>query len=158
MSEIDPPKTIVGYMPIIQAPAHELSTLNTVVKRVIHVAEALNQTKVVLTVDQALFPGLMELKWVVPEYRNVLIPRLGGLHVSMNFLKILGQHMTDSGLVQIWVESGLLGVNSAEHAMDGKSYAKGIRAHKLTVHTLSSLADLATHACLVSGYRRSRLE
>ena len=76
VSEVDPPKTIVGYMPIIQAPAHELSTLNTVVKRVIHVAEALTQTKVVLTVDQALFPGLMELKWVVPEYRNVLIPRL----------------------------------------------------------------------------------
>ena len=53
---------------IIQAPAHELSTLNTVVKRVIHVAEALNQTKVVLTVDQSLFPGLMELKCVIPEY------------------------------------------------------------------------------------------
>ena len=68
----------------------------------------------------------------------MLIPRLGGLHVSMNFLKIYGQHMTDSGLVQVWVESGLLGVNSAEHAMDGKSYAKGIRAHKLTVQALRS--------------------
>ena len=57
VSEVDPPKTIiVGYMPIIQAPAQELSTLNTVVRRVIHLAEALNQTKVVLTVDQALFP------------------------------------------------------------------------------------------------------
>ena len=73
---------------------------------------------------------------MVPEYQNVLIPRLGGWHVSMNFLKILGQRMTDSGLVQVWVESGLLGVNSAEHAMDGKSYAKGIRAHKLTVQAL----------------------
>ena len=143
-------------MPIIQAPAHELSTLNTVVKRVIHVAEALNQTKVVLTVDQALFPGLMELKWVVPGYRNVLIPRLGGLHVSMNFLKILGQHMTDSGLVQVWVESGLLGVNSAEHAMDGKSRCK--RNPCSQTHSASSLADLASPACLVSGYRRSRLE
>ena len=156
VSEVDHPKTIIGYMPIIQAPAHELSTLNTVVRRVIHVAEALNQTKVGLTIDQPLFPSLMELKWVVPEYRNVLIPRLGGLHVSMNFLKILGQHMTDSGLVQVilvWVESGLLGVNSAEHAMDGKSYAKGIRTH-----SASSLADIASHACLVSGYQRSRLE
>ena len=76
----------------------------------------------------------------------MLIPRLGGLHVSINFLKILGQHMTDSGLVQVWVESGLLGVNSVEHAMDGKSYAKGIRAHKLTVQALWQIL----HPMLVS--------
>ena len=59
---------------------------------------------------------------------------------------ILGQHMTDSGLVQVRVESGLLGVNSAEHAMDGKSYAKGIRAHKLTVQALWQIL----HPLLVS--------
>lgn len=59
---MDPPETTVGYMPIIQAPAHELSTLNTVVRRVIHVAKELNQTNVVLTVDEVFFPGLIELK------------------------------------------------------------------------------------------------
>ena len=59
---------------------------------------------------------------------------------------ILGQHMTDSGLVQVRVESGLLGVNSAEYAMDGKSYAKGIRAHKLTVQALWQIL----HPMLVS--------
>ena len=29
----NPPKTTVGYMPIIQAPAHDAATLNTVVQR-----------------------------------------------------------------------------------------------------------------------------
>ena len=45
----------------------------------------------------------------------------------MNVLKISEQHMPHSELLQVWVEGGLLGVNSSENAMDGNSYAKGIR-------------------------------
>lgn len=78
------------------APAHDVNTLNTVVQRIKEVAESFNQKHVALTVDQALFPILMELNWVVPEYNEVLIPRLGGLHMSMNFLKVLGQLIQDS--------------------------------------------------------------
>lgn len=135
-SQVDPPRTITGYMPIIQAPAHELSTMNTAVVRAVHLAKALGKKYVVMTVDQALYPLLMELKWSNPEYSEMLIPRLGGLHIGMNFLKVLGQHMSDSGLQQIWEESGLLGSNSAGKVMDGKSYAKGMRAHKLTWQAL----------------------
>jgi hypothetical protein len=86
-SEINPPRTATGYMPIIQAPAHGLSTLNTAVLRAIHVAKALDNRYIVMTVDQALFPLLMELKWSVSEFEDALIPRLGGLHISMNFLR-----------------------------------------------------------------------
>ncbi|KAG1710438.1 hypothetical protein GQR58_002712 [Nymphon striatum] len=123
-------------MSIIQAEAHDISTLNTVVIRALHVVRALGNKYIVMTVDQALFPQLIELKWSVPEYRETLIPRLGGLHISMNFLKVLSQHMSDSGLQQIWEGSGLMGPNSTERVMDGKSYAKAIRAHKLTWQAL----------------------
>ena len=125
-------KTTIGYMPIILAPAHELSTLNTMVRRALHVARALGNRYAVITVDQALYPQLMELKWSVSDFRDTLIPRLGGLHITMNFLKAIGQHTEDSGILELWVESGLLGPNSAEKAKDGKSYAKAMRAHKLT--------------------------
>jgi hypothetical protein len=123
-------KTTIGYMPIILAPAHELSTLNTMAKRALHVARALGNRYAVITVDQALYPQLMELKWSVSDFRDTLIPRLGGLHITMNFLKAIGQHTEDSGILEMWVESGLLGPNSAEKAKDGKSYAKAMRAHK----------------------------
>ncbi len=114
-----------------------MGTLNSVVQRALYVAESLQQTYAVITVDQALFPLLMELKWNVPQYKDVLIPRLGGgLHISMNFLKILGQHTQDSGLADAWVESGILGPISTEKAMSGKSYAKGVRAHNLTLQCL----------------------
>ena len=41
--DLNPEQTSVGYLPIIQAPAHELDKLNTVVMRVLHVAESLQQ-------------------------------------------------------------------------------------------------------------------
>lgn len=62
----NPEITTVGYMPIIQAPAHEMDTLNTVVQWCLHVASSLGQSHVVLTVDQALYCKLMELKWTIP--------------------------------------------------------------------------------------------
>ena len=42
-SKTNPEVTSVVYMPIIQKPAHELDTLNTVVKRTMHVASPFGQ-------------------------------------------------------------------------------------------------------------------
>ena len=67
ISKEDQEITSVGYMPTVQAPAHELDTLNT--------------------------GKLMELKWTKQEYERCLVVRLGGLHTSLNFLKAIGQHM-----------------------------------------------------------------
>ena len=135
-STIHTEKTTTGYLPIIQAPANDLDTLNTVVRRILHIAQSLGQKFLVLTVDEGLFPKLMELKWSVPEYKDILIPRLVGLHTAMNFQGCLGQHMQDSGLGEIWTESGLLGDNSVQQIMAGKSYARSVRAHKLTFQAL----------------------
>ena len=138
-SKTDPEVSTVGYMPIILAPTHDVNTLNTVVQRIVQVAESFKQKHVVLTVDQALFPLLMELKWVVPEYQDCLIPRLGGLHTSMNFLKVLGQHIQDSGLPTIWMESGILGPRTVERTLAGKDYNKGTRVHKVTLRAMWQL-------------------
>lgn len=61
-SDTDPPQVIIGYMPLILAPAHEMDTLNTVVQRCKYIAEANEQMYVVLTVDEALYSKLMAHK------------------------------------------------------------------------------------------------
>ena len=91
--------TKVGYMPIIPAPAHEIDTLNMVVKKCMHVVTGLGQHYTVITVDWALYCNLVELKWAVPEYQEKLFVQLGDLHISMCFLKTIGDHMKGSGLV-----------------------------------------------------------
>ena len=138
-STVNPEKTTVGYLPIIQAPASELDTLNTVVKRVLHVAKSIKQQHIVLTVDEALYPKLLELKWSVEEYKDVLIPCLGGLHIAISFLGVIGRHMSESGLSELWVGCDLLGANAAQHVMGGKGYARAIRTHKLTLQALWQL-------------------
>lgn len=135
-SQINPEQTTVGYIPIIAAPAHEIDTLNTVSQRLLHISAAMEQNYTVVTVDQALFPILMKLKWSLPHFKDTLIPRLGGLHIGMNFLKVIGQYTEDIGLETVWVESGILGPLSAKRALNGTSYAKGVRAHKLTLQSL----------------------
>ena len=80
----------------------------------------------------------MLLKWSVSEYRKVLIPTLGCMRISWNFLKVIGQHMQNAGLNVMWIESDLLGGNTTEHVMAGKDYAKakGARAHKITIQAM----------------------
>ena len=55
------------YLPIILALAHELDTLNTVVKRCMAISSHFGQEHTVLTVDQVLYCRLIGLKWSVPE-------------------------------------------------------------------------------------------
>lgn len=127
VNESSPEMTSIGYMPIIQAPAHEIDTLNTVVMRCLNVARKLEQHHVVITVDEALFCKLMELKWTNDNFMDCLIVRLGGLYTSMKFLEVIGKHVQSSGLLEAWVEGGILGPKTAEQVMAGKSYARGIR-------------------------------
>ena len=114
-------------------------------------AKSVNQKHVVLTVDEALYPKLLELKWSVDEYKDLLIPCLGGLHISMNFLGVIGCHMSDSGLRELWVESDLLGSNAAQQVLTGKSYARATRGHKITLQALWQLLTPRFHCLFFFG-------
>ena len=78
----------------------------------------------------------MELKWANDEIKEILIPRLGGLHTAMNFLKAIGKHMQSTGLLELWVDSDLMGSKTASNTLGGKGYEKAIHAHKLTFQAI----------------------
>ena len=78
----------------------------------------------------------MKLKWCTPEYQNKPFPCLDGLHIAMNFLKAIEEHMSGSGLKDIWVESNVLAEGSTEFDLSGKAYNKGMRIHKLSSQAL----------------------
>ncbi|CAB4006763.1 Hypothetical predicted protein [Paramuricea clavata] len=122
-STTNPPQTSIGHMPIILAPAHKFDTLSIVIRRCMFVTEHFGQAYTVITIDQALYCKLMELKWKIPEFNKNLIVPLGGLQISMNFLKVIGKHMSGSGS---WIESGLLGKGAAELVFSGKAYSKAM--------------------------------
>ena len=53
------------------------------------------------------------------ECRNLTI-MLGGFHTQMNFAQCIGQHMADSDLKDIWVNSGVYGDTTADKILRGK--------------------------------------
>ena len=113
-------------------------------------ATQLGQIYVVLTVDQALYYKLMQLKWMVPGYIDRLIPHLGGFYILLNFLKVIGQHMKGCSIEDAWVEGGILGPNSCEQVMSGKLYKKSVRTHKLTFQALWRLL----HPHMIDYFRK----
>ena len=130
-------QSVVGLMPILNAPAHEMDTLYTAVQRCRAVASALGQQHVVITVDEALFQRLVPLKWAHSDLQEWLVVRLGGFHTALNFLGVIGRHVECSGLLEVWVESGLFGSKTAERVLStGRPYNKAVRGHKLTRQAL----------------------
>ena len=99
------------------------------------IAEHLNQSHVVLTLDEALYWRAKELVWANSDLNNFVI-RLGGFHIAKNFLAVIGKHMEKSGLSDLWTESGMYGERTANNILSGKSWNRGVRAHKLSLEAL----------------------
>lgn len=132
----DTPVSRIGHLPIINAPAHEYDVIWTVINRSIDITKALGQEFTIITFDEQLYSKAKQLQWFKPEECQNVIIMLGGFHTQMNFSKVIGQHMMDSGLKDIWVDSGVFGENTADKILQGKGWNRIIRAHKLTVDAL----------------------
>ena len=82
---------------------------------------------------------LVELNCGIPECKDKLVIQKGGLHTSICFLKAIGNHISSSGFVEAWVESGPIGSNASEQVMNGKRYKRAMRTHKITLQALWKL-------------------
>ena len=137
------PQTTVGYCPMIPASSTEYSTIYTVMKQVQNMMEALNQRYSVITFDLAIYMRAKEVHWRLPdEFKNTVI-RMGGFHIALNFLAVIGKRFQDSDLEDLLVESGMYGGNTASVLLKGKSYNRGVRAHKLNLEAMLRLLWLS---------------
>ena len=51
-------------------------------------------------------------------------------------MQVIGQHMTDSGIINVWRDSSVFGEATADNIIAAKSYNRLIHAHKLTYDAL----------------------
>ena len=135
-SAADPPITVAGMMPILQAQADENDTMVTVINKFRKVSEHLGQSHTVIVADQPLYSRAKELIWANPDDFPGVIMVQGHLHVLFNFLKVIGKHIESAGLEDIWVESGLFAPNSINAIMEGKAYYRAVRGHTLAYEAL----------------------
>ena len=79
------------------------------------------------------------MKWRDPNELDNLSNRLGGFHCATNFMGNTGTIMENSGLEDLFVESGIHGSAIVAKIFRGKAYNRGIRAHKYVFEALSRL-------------------
>ena len=128
-----PPLTSVGYCPMINGSPTEYTTIYSVMKNAQAMMDALGQKHSVITFDLAIYMKAKEIQWRRPEEFIDTVIRMGGFHIAINFLAVIGKIYQDCGIEDLLIESGVYGGNTAATLLKGKSYNRRVRAHKLVL-------------------------
>ena len=129
----------IGYCPTIKGSSTEFSTVYTVMKHAQKMCTNLGQVDTVITFDLAIYTKAKQIQMKFPEELSGTVIRLGGFHIALNFLSLLGKMFCSSGLEDLLIESSVYAAATASAVMKGKSYNRGIRAHKLAMEALFRL-------------------
>lgn len=78
------------------------------------------------------------------EFKNTVV-RMGGFHIALNYLSLLGKRFANSGLEDLLIESGVYAAGTTSALMLRKLYNRGIRAHKLCMEAF--FASCGKHLC-----------
>ena len=70
-------KNSVGYLPTINAPATDISTVNQVLTKSLQIKEILPLQSIVVMFDQALYDKATEIKWKHSALFNAIVLRIG---------------------------------------------------------------------------------
>ena len=138
MSSITLPRTVIGYCLMIDGSPTEYSTIYTILKTVQEMSKQLHQSTAVITFDLVIYSKAKEIQWHYPEEFQDLVIGLGGFHIALNHLTI-GKMFQESGLEDVFIEFGLYGSSLSMALLQGKSYNRGVKGHKLMTETLLRL-------------------
>ena len=118
---------------------HALNVIRIAVKE-------LNPAQVpIVTLDQPLYSLAKQVQWCWPETHGeehfVII--LGGLHIEMCCLKMIGEWLQDSGWVDAIVQAKVASPGTAESLLKASHVSRSRRAHQITACSLFILLKKA---------------
>ena len=126
------PKTKIVYMPMIDLPPADPSTMLTALVNAQKISLDVGQRYVVFTCDQQLYRIALQVMWDNPgKFDNVLL-RLGGMHLLMSFVGCVGSLMSDSGIEDILSST----FGAVSKMLSGKKYPQNVRALRLLTEEL----------------------
>ena len=137
--EVEVTQDNIGYLPTINSPATDMSTVQEVLVQSLSIKNTLKLNSLVLVFDQALYAKATEIQWKQSERFKDLVFRMGVFHTACTFLSIVGKRFQDAGLRDLAVESGVVAEGSISGVMDGRRYNRGVRFHKLMYEALMRL-------------------
>ena len=139
------PAAIVGLFPLFRDSAHSVSTVKHGMDLLQKATSYLNpeQSSVVLSVDQPLYAIAKKLQWEFPNIygEKKFVIMMGGLHIKMAFLGVLGQWMEGSGWSRIMKESSVSSEGRVLGLEKGSNTSRGQWAHQVILAALHILRN-----------------
>ena len=123
--------TEIGALPLMPEPAHEWSTLLTVLTQAIALQRLIvgDDHLTIITFDMALYEKVVQLLDARPDKKQATIPRLGELHAVMTALRALGASIDNSGIDDAWIEGDIYGATTTRQILNCIHYKHSLKAH-----------------------------
>ena len=114
-------------LPLLNAPSNEIGTIKHAMDTVAEITNFLNPSqRCVMAADQPLYALAKQIQWTWPEKYGAhkFLIMMGGLHIEMEFMKILGNLLDCSGWTHILAQSGVAGSGTAESFLNASNVKK----------------------------------
>ena len=94
-------ESVISYLDTIDAPATDVGTAYEVLSRGCEIKDRLQLKAVVCVFDQAFYVKAMEIFWKHKSLFKGLVIMMGGFHLLMMLLGVIGTRFGDAGLREL---------------------------------------------------------
>ena len=129
-------KGTIGYIPTIDAPASNMSTVFEVLTQSLQIKDSLQLNAMVVGFEQQIYAKATEIKWKHSEQFGDIIVRRGAFHTICTLLGINGKGLQGAGLRDLCLESQVIAEGSVSGGLEGRKYNRAGQLHKLVYDAL----------------------
>ncbi len=97
-TECTPLKSIIGYCPVIDASPTKDDVVYTIMDLSRRITEKIGQRYTILVLDQAIYCKAFAISMNKEDEFKDMILRLGGFHILLAFLAVIGKRYAGSGI------------------------------------------------------------
>ena len=138
--------SLVTLLPLFREKAQSTCMIKHAMQMVSDAIKHVNPTQIpVIYADQPLYAILKQIQWTWPETHgeDKIVAMMGGLHIEMNLLKLLGDWLRGSGWVASLIQADITTSGRAESMLSGSHVTRTRYAHQVTAGSLKILQERA---------------
>ena len=139
------PSTI-ALLPLFRENAHSTCMMVHAMQMASNAIHHLNPSQTpVIVVDQPLYAICKQIQWTWPESygEDKVVVMMGGLHIEMNLLKLLGDWLRGSGWITALIQANITTSGRAESMLSGSHVTQTRYAHQVSAGTFTILLKRA---------------
>ena len=139
ISKSDAPIMQVGFLPFIQKPVTDYSTVYTVMLNMTKLASQLDQKILPVYCDKGVFRIVIDIYLQRENQFKNLIPMLRSFHTAKCLEHCIGKYIDDTGIDDCLSQTKVVGVKTLKSVLEGTNYARSLKAIVILAHAIESL-------------------